>query len=189
MLNNGLLYLLLACLLGLALTYDIGRRRIPNWLVVTGLIAGLLYSFFATGGIGSALPAIGAGAQGNAMLGAAAGLLLMLPLYLLRAMGAGDAKLMAAIGTFLGPLQITGAALLTFVVGGVLALLAALCSGSLSRVLGNLRLMGMVLVNSASGLKLRDVQTTGRLPYSIAIAIGTALQLWLAAHNDWWPFI
>ena len=33
MLDNGLLYLLLACLLGLALVFDIGRRRIPNWLV------------------------------------------------------------------------------------------------------------------------------------------------------------
>lgn len=187
--NNCLLYVLLACLLGLALTYDIGRRRIPNWLVVTGLIAGLVYSLVATNGIGSSLSAVGAGALGNALLGAAIGLLIMLPLYLLHAMGAGDAKLMAAVGTFLGPQQVAGAALLTFVVGGALSLLAALSSGSLSRVLSNLRLMGMVLVSGASGLKLRDVQTTGRLPYSIAIALGTGLQLWLATRNNWWPFI
>lgn len=188
MLDNGLLYLLLACLLGLALVFDIGRRRIPNWLVAAGLIAGLSYSLGANWAMGaSPLAAVG---LGNALLGATAGMAIMLPFYLLHAMGAGDAKLMAAIGAFLGPLQIAGAALLTFVAGGLLSLLAAASTGSLSRVLGNLKLMGMVLTGGASGLKLRDVQTTGRLPYSIAIAIGTGLQLGLAAHhNSWWPFV
>ena len=188
MLNNYLLYALLAALLGLALAYDIGRRRIPNWLVVAGLIAGLGYSLFSAWNQGASAQAIGVEGLGKPSLGAATGLLIMLPSYLLRAMGAGDAKLMAAIGAFLGPLQITGAALLTFVAGGVLALLAALGGGSLARVLGNLKLMGMVAVSGAPGLKLSDVQTTGRLPYAIAIAIGTGLQLWLAKHSDW-PFV
>ncbi len=113
----------------------------------------------------------------------------MLPLYLLRAMGAGDAKLMAAVGAFLGPTQVAGAALLTFVAGGVLSLLAALWSGSLTKVIGNLRLMGMVAVSPRhAGLSLRDVQTTGRLPYAIAITVGTGLQVWLAAQGGW-PFV
>lgn len=186
--NNCLLYALLAGLLGLALAYDIGRRRIPNWLVVAGLISGLGYSLFAAWSLGVSPQAIGAQGLGTSLLGAVIGLLIMLPLYLLRTMGAGDAKLMAAIGAFLGPQQITGAALLTFVAGGVLALLAALFGGSLARVLGNLKLIGMVVVSGAAGLKLGDVQTTGRLPYSIAIAVGSALQLGLAAYSDW-PFV
>ena len=188
MLNNYLLYALLAALLGLALAYDIGRRRIPNWLVVAGLIAGLGYGLFTAWNQGVSVQAIGAQGLTQSLLGAATGLAIMLPPYLLRAMGAGDAKLMAAIGAFLGPLQIIGAALLTFVAGGVLALLAALCTGSLTRVLANLKLMGMALASGAAGLELGDVQTTGRLPYSIAIAVGTGLQLGSAAYRDW-PFV
>jgi prepilin peptidase CpaA len=93
---------------------------------------------------------------------------------------------MAAVGSFIGPLPVLGAALLTFAAGGVLALGAALWSGSLGRVLGNLRLIGLVLISSRSaGVSLADVQTTGRLPYALAIVIGTALQLWLATHEGW----
>ena len=189
MLINWFPCLLLACLLGLALTYDIGRRRIPNWLVVAGLVAGVGYSLFAAWHQGVSPQAIGAEGLGKPLLGAATGLGIMLPLFMLHVMGAGDAKLMAAIGAFLGPMQILGAALLTFVAGGALALLAALCTGSLSRVLGNLRLMYLVLASGrATGFRLLDVQTTGRLPYAIAITIGTAVQLWLATRSDW-PFI
>jgi prepilin peptidase CpaA len=181
MLNQWPFCLLLVALLGLALGYDVATRRIPNWLVLAGLLAGLACSLFAT-------PDSGLGLR-QSLLGALAGLAVMLPLYFLRAMGAGDAKLMAAIGAFLGPMQVAGAALLTFVVGGALSLLAALCSRSLRRVFANLRLMVMVAAaGRASGLSLRDVQTTGRLPYAIAIVGGTAAQLWLAAQSGW-PFV
>jgi prepilin peptidase CpaA len=93
---------------------------------------------------------------------------------------------MAAVGTFLGPTQVAGAALLTFVCGGVLSVAAALATRSLPRVAANLRSMGMVLaVGRRAGLRLRDVPTTGRLPYAYAIAFGTGLQIWLAARGGW----
>ena len=177
--NHWLFWLCLACLVGLALVYDIVQRRIPNWLVLAGLLAGAGFALLT----GQAHAGLG---LGKSLLGALTGLAVMLPLYFLRAMGAGDAKLMAAIGAFLGPLQILGAALLTFVAGGLLSIIAALGSGSLSRVLGNLRLMGMIAVSGRSaGVSLKDVPTTGRLPYAIAIAAGTALQVWLAAQGNW----
>lgn len=186
MLNNWLFTVLLTCLLALALAYDAAHRRIPNWLVLTGLLAGIGYSFFAGQAAGEFIPGNGRLGLSGSLLGALAGLAIMLPLYALRTMGAGDVKLMAAIGAFLGPMQVLGAALLTFVAGGVLSLIVALWSGSLARVLGNLRLMGMVAVSGRSaGLSLKDVQTTGRLPYAIAIAIGTGLQVWLAARGGW----
>ncbi|MCG2576468.1 prepilin peptidase [Dechloromonas sp. XY25] len=168
---------LLGALLAAALACDTAQRRIPNWLVLAGLTAGLACSLWAAPGEPAPLAAL---------LGALLGLIIMLPLYALRTMGAGDAKLMAAVGSFLGPLPILGAALLTFAAGGVLALGAALWSGSLGRVLGNLRLLGLVLISGRSaGVALSDVQTTGRLPYAFAIAIGTALQLWLATQEGW----
>ena len=168
----------MVCLLSLALCHDIASRRIPNWLVGAGLLAGLWVSFLTHSGIG----------PGSSLLGAVVGFAVLLPLYLLRAMGAGDVKLMAAVGAFLGPIPALGAALLTFAAGGVLSLTVALWSKSMSRVLDNLRLMGMVaLIGRSSGMSVRDVQTTGRLPYALAIAIGTGLQLWLAAQGSW-PF-
>lgn len=189
MLNYWSFYGLLAGLLGLALGYDLAMRRIPNWLVLAGLIAGIGWSLLVASTTGGQLPE-GAGAGlGKSLLGALTGLAIMLPLYFLHAMGGGDAKLMAAIGAFLGPMQVLGAALMTFAVGGLLSLIAALWSRSLPRVLGNLRWMGMVALSvRTSGMSLRDVQTTGRLPYAIAIGIGTYLQLWLAAQ-DGWPFV
>lgn len=186
MLNYWIFCLLLACLLGLALGYDVATRRIPNWLVLAGLIAGVGYSLFASSAIGSEAPSVGAPGVVKSLFGALTGIAIMLPLYLLRAMGAGDAKLMAAVGAFLGPMQVAGAALLTFVAGGILSLLAALWSHSLVRVLGNLRMMSMVALSGrTTGISLRDVETTGRLPYTIAIASGTGLQLWLAACGGW----
>lgn len=186
MLNNWSFWILLACLLGLALCYDITQRRIPNWLVLAGLLAGASYSLVAPLETGSqVIPGSEIGLS-KSLLGALTGFSIMLPLYALRAMGGGDVKLMAAIGAFLGPMQVLGAALLTFVAGGVLSLIAALWSGSLMRVLGNLRLIGMVTMSGRStGLSLKDVQTTGRLPYGIAITIGTGLQVWLAARGGW----
>ena len=179
-------FALIVALLCLALRHDIASRRIPNWLVFAGLLAGLACNLFALRGAGLFLPDGGGLGLISSSLGALAGLLIMLPLYLLRALGAGDAKLMAAVGAFLGPMQVAGAALLTFVAGGVLSLVAALWSGSLARVLGNLRMMGMVaLTGRATGISLREVETTGRLPYAIAIASGTGLQLWLAARGGW----
>jgi len=177
---------MLACLLVPAVWYDIVNRRIPNRLITFGLIAGIVVNVvgaevanFEIGGMSGLF---------RALSGGIVGLLILLPLYLFRAMGAGDVKLMATIGVFLGPMPTLGAALLAFVAGGVLSLGAALWSRSLSHVLANLRLMIMLALSGrSSGLSLHDVQTTGRLPYAIAIAVGTALQLWLVTQETW-PF-
>lgn len=169
----------LICLLGIAVRNDVICRRIPNGLTGTAVLTGLGFSLVIPNGIGPS----------SSLLGALAGFAVMMPLYLLRAMGAGDVKLMAAVGAFLGPIPALGAALLTFAAGGVLSLTAALWSRSLSRVLKNLRLIGLVaLTGRTSGLSIREVQTTGRLPYALAIAVGTGLQLWLATQGSW-PFI
>lgn len=179
---------MLASLLGVALVFDLRYRRIPNWLIATGLIAGLACSFLPPDGL---LAGRGAGSEGGlsrALLGVLTGFVVMFPFYFLRAMGAGDVKLVAMAGAFLGPLQTGGMILLTFLAGGVLSLLAALLSGSLSRVIANLRLMGSVALSGRnSGLSQRDLVTTGRLPYALAIVAGTGLQIWLA-RVEAWPF-
>jgi prepilin peptidase CpaA len=176
----------LAILFVVAAAYDAILRRIPNWLVAAGFVFGAGCHAVLEPGSGLFLPGGGALGLDQALLGGLTGLGIFLPFFLLRAIGAGDAKLMAAVGAFLGPLQVTGAALLAFVCGGLLSLGTALLTRTLPQVVVNLRTMGATLVaGRRSGLRLRDVPTTGRLPYAYAIAFGTALQIWLAAKGGW----
>lgn len=159
--------------------YDVAFRRIPNWLLLVGLAAQTLSVLIDSGNAFSPLWIAS---------GLVAGLATMLPFFMLNTIGAGDAKYMSFVGSVLGPYQVLGAALLTFALGGVLSLGAAIASRSLGQVFGNMRLMGLFLVaGRQSGMKITDVQTTGRLPYAIAIASGTAAQIWLAGKGAW-PF-
>lgn len=158
--------LLLAGLVA-AIAFDLRERRIPNLLVLAGLgSAGLVHALALA--IGAA-PA--AGPAGWAPLaGAAAGLALMLPLHLLRAMGAGDVKLMAMVGAFTGPAAVASAVLYTLLAGGVLSLAFMLGRGVAVQTLANLRVL---LAGRGAPLE----RTAARLPYAVAIAIGSVAAL------------
>ena len=97
------------------MVWDIAWRRVPNWLSVTGVAAGLLCAL-PRGWHGLALSAAGA----------ALGFALLLPLHWCGAMGGGDVKLMAAYGTFLGPAGILLAAFFAAIAGGLCAAAALL---------------------------------------------------------------
>lgn len=184
MTTQWLTYGTLAVVLGVALGHDLATRRIPNWLVASALLAAVVLNVLTATTAGFLSGAVAG--LGKTLLGALTGLVVMLPLYLLHAMGAGDVKLMAAVGAFLGPLPTLGAVLLVFLAGGVLSLAAALCSGTLKRVADNLRWMALGALSGCFGAA-SGVQTTGRLPYALAITAGTALQLWAATQASW-PF-
>lgn len=152
---------------------DIKSRRIPNKLVFPGAVAAILYHAISPYGIGFA----------SSMAGLAAGLLALLPLYMIRAMGAGDVKLMAMVGAYLGPMSAIGAVVTTLIVGGALAVAAAVRNRSAQRMLNNVRaMMTHALVGAATGTPVRaDINaiSAGKLPYGIAIAMGTSVHLLL----------
>lgn len=123
----GIQVVLLALVLTAAIL-DLRSRRLPNWLTAGGFLAGVgLYAFLF-------------GAQGFwfALKGAGLALLIYFPLFALRAMGAGDAKLMAAVGSLAGPWNWLGIFFLTAILGGILAILLTLSRGALRRTLANL---------------------------------------------------
>lgn len=173
---------LLCALLLVAAWTDVKSRRIPNRLVLCGVVSGVLLNTVLPLGYGfvSALP----GALGiwEALAGLGLGFAILLPMYVLRAMGAGDVKLMAMVGAFLGPNAIIGAILVTFIVGGVLTLLVAARNGSLRLLLGNLRTMLMVSFIKATVLhQMPQVDaapvSAGKMPYGVAIALGTFIYI------------
>ncbi len=180
---------LLAGLLAWAVASDVRSRRIPNKLVLLGLVSGLALQATVTPGAGLFSEPFGALGMLKAGAGMLLGLLLLLPMYALGAMGAGDVKLMAMLGAFLGPLDILGAGLASVLAGGVLALLVALFQGSLRKVAGNVKLMvlGSVLRGMSGGSARIDAPSaaTGQLPYAVAIATGTVCYLLLTRYLGW----
>jgi prepilin peptidase CpaA len=166
--------LLLLFLAGAVIT-DLRARIIPNALVLAGALIGVLLGGLHPEGIGFF----------SALGGLALGLAIFLPLYLLRAMGAGDVKLMAMAGVFLGYAAIAEAALWVLLTGGALALLFALRRGVARRMAANLRGMFFSAAASVQIRTLPDLsagpQTAARLPYAVAIALGVAAFL-LARH-------
>ncbi|MGW8393338.1 A24 family peptidase [Pseudoduganella sp. HUAS MS19] len=180
---------LLAGLLAWAVASDVRSRRIPNQLVLLGILAGLALQATVTPGAGLFSAPFGALGLLQACAGMALGLLLLLPMYALGALGAGDVKLMAMLGTFLGPLDVLGAGLSSVLAGGVLALLVSLCQGSLRKVGDNVKVMvlGSVLRGMSGGSARIDapVTATGQLPYAVAIACGTVCYLLLTRYFGW----
>jgi prepilin peptidase CpaA len=103
----------------------------------------------------------------------------MLPMYALRIMGAGDVKLMAMVGAFLGVNATLVALLFCIVTAGIAALAFALRKGVLAQLFGNVGglMRGMLWSAVASGkpqLQPAAMQSVGKLAYGISIAVGTA---------------
>lgn len=150
---------------------DYRTMRIPNWLTVAGILVGLISSTLS-----AARPLDG---FLGALAGMAVGFAVLLPLYMVRVMGAGDVKLMAAVGAFLGLPAILYAVLFTFIVGGIAAVAFAITHRVSRRMAENvgaiamsMTLAAMTGTSPAASLKHASV---GRLPYAISIGIGTAL--------------
>lgn len=142
---------------------DIRTRRIPN--VLTATMSGLGIAMAATG-----INGISAGA---ALAGCALGLVLMLPGYMLGATGAGDVKLMAAIGAILGPGLVVSAVIFTALAGGVLALGVAARRG---RVAATIAGTGRLIAAPGDAKEeIRTAPAAHRFAYGPAIAIGSVV--------------
>lgn len=164
-------YVLLVAVI--ACVTDLRSARIPNWLTFSAAIVALGFHTFAGEGMG----------LGTALLGLVVGLAVFFPLFALRAMGAGDVKLLAAFGAWVGPISILWVALYTALAGGAFALMLMASRGYLRQGLGNIR----TLLKFWSLFGLRplpavslDSPHTLRLPYALPIAVGLVVMLWRA---------
>lgn len=185
----------LAVLLGVVAWQDVKQHRISNRIVFVGVFFGFMFNGLIPEGQGFNSPAPGGLGWLGGLTGLGMGMAVLLPFYWLRAMGAGDVKLMGMVGAVLGPGQVLGALLGTFLVGGVMALYIALRAGAMMRLLGNVKFMlldGVVKMSTGQAPTMDDLsQSVGKLPYAVAIAVGTVgyiiwrRLMWVNAIG-WW---
>ncbi|WP_172145998.1 A24 family peptidase [Pseudomonas tumuqii] len=152
--------ILLLGLLGVAVASDLRRHRIPNFLVVLGLVLGLAGQAYS-GGISG---------LGDGALGMLIGFGVFLPLYALGGMAAGDVKLMAMVGSFLTPHFALWTAFFSLIAGGLCGLLLVLARGQVQQTLGRYWLM---LRERAYLAPAADEVAGKPFPYSVAILLGT----------------
>jgi prepilin peptidase CpaA len=155
-----------------AAVHDLATRRIPNRLLLAGLLVACALQLAAPNPFG---------ALAGALAGALTGLLVFLPLYCLRGMAAGDVKLLATVGAFCGPLELLHIALYSVFAGGVMALLIVLAKGRLRAAIANVRSLLRPLLMRLAGLPAVPQPlagaSVGSIPYGLAIATGTLVAL------------
>lgn len=164
----------LVALLIVACGFDLAQRRIPNRLLACGLLC-TLGLHVAAGAALALLPTV--------LAGILTGLLMFLPLYMVRAMAAGDVKLMATVGAFCGPVLTFQIGLATYCCGGLLALVIVLWRGKARIAAGNVGAMLRPLLLRMTGVPLvaepMPQPSVGNMPYAPAIALGAFLMLGL----------
>lgn len=149
-----------------AAVIDVQQHRIPNRLTYPAMVAGMLLHF-CLGGWKGAVTAF----EGLLLAGG-----IVFVFYSVNAMGAGDLKLFAALGSIVGPMNSLRIVLTTAVAGGILAIFYALYRGRLRSTLVN---VGSVMkfhawagMQSHPELNLDNPKAL-RMPYGVAIAAGT----------------
>lgn len=151
---------------------DLQTRRIPNWLVALALVVALPVQVALHGAIEGLQMWVG---------GCLTGGLLLLPGYLMRLMGAGDVKLMAAVGAFCGASGAFEIGMATFVIGGVWSLAVLLLRRQTLTVLSGIALRLLDRAGPVGGAaRQRGGVASGSvatLPYGVAIAIGSTVVL------------
>ncbi len=166
---------LLLAIAVVAAYFDIRYRRIPNALSLAGVVAGMFMNIFLDGWAGAA----------RAAAGLALAFAIYLLLYLGHAMGAGDVKLMAALGAIAGPadwLRITG---LTWFAGAVFALALVVWRRRLLTTLWNVAFIAREwLSRRAPYLTREDLDVKSekalRLPHGVSIAVGVVAAILLS---------
>jgi prepilin peptidase CpaA len=142
---------------------DLRTRRIPN--EVTATMTGI--------GVGLALTGVSGVPVWASLAGFALGVLLMLPGHALGATGAGDVKLMAAVGAIVGPGLVVRAFLFTAIAGGVLAIGVALRRRQLAATVARTR--RLIQAPADAKQEIRSASPASRFAYGPAIAAGSVL--------------
>jgi prepilin peptidase CpaA len=166
----------------LASWIDYSQRRVPNWLNATLLVCGLVTQcvYFGMSGLMAGV------------LGVLLGFALLIVPWIMHGMGAGDVKLMAAIGAWLGPLLTFYSFALGAVIGGVVAVVMIVSTGRLRMACQNIGIIIAKCSNkntafSEFGSARSFGKTSQLLPYGVPLTAGT-LMIVAAKMSGLWGF-
>ncbi len=162
------IYLLIIVLL-IAVTFDVRSHRIPNWLTFSAFIIAIIYNVWTKGFDGLLF----------SITGLLVGIAVLIVPYLIGGMGAGDVKLMGAIGGFLGPKNVFLAFLCSAIIGGLYALILL---GLKGHTMETFQRYGTTLKTFLLTQKLIYVSPVPhkngpKLYYGVAIALGTIISV------------
>lgn len=168
---DNVLLSILTIILAITVVYDIRFHKIPNWLTFSTMGTGLIYHSVSRGFSGCIF----------SLEGLFMGIAFFIPFYLVAGMGAGDVKLMGAIGGLLGPKGIIMASFGTALAGGVYALAVLAYHGRAKDTIQRYWLMFKVLVVTRKISYIPPEKGEGKpmLAYGVAIASGTLCSVFL----------
>jgi prepilin peptidase CpaA len=151
-------------------------RRIPNWLTVPGLVLGVAVNSLVFGWPGAKA----------SLLGALLGLALLLPFVLVRSLGAGDWKLVGALGAFLGPQHLIAVLFGAILVAGLMAAVMVISHRRVRQTLSNLgRMLSAFFTLHLPGPELSlDNPESLKVPFGVAVAVAVILY---SARQAWSP--
>ena len=154
---------------------DWRSRRIPNWLTVPGFLSAVTLHVVLNGWQGLRF----------ALAGGALALMLLLPLVMLRALGAGDWKLMGAVGAFLGWKLFLFVMFGSILASGIMATVQMIRVGRVAETFRNMwtLLKGFFVFGLKKNPQISlDNPRLMKLPFGVAVAAATIVCFW-AAHR------
>lgn len=161
-------------MLALAVIYDVRSRRIPNWIVFSGIAIALLYHLYLGGYSGFFF----------SFKGLLLGICLIVLPFALGGMGAGDVKLLGMVGALKGSVFVFYSFLGMALWGGIIALILLLVKQRLKETLWRLG-MGLLMVRLA-GASMTDYVAQNNMsvcfPYGVAIGLGVLSNY----GREWW---
>lgn len=157
------------CFVLIVAAYIDGKElKVPNWITFPMVLAGIVYSTWVGGWAG----------LGASLLGMVVGLLCLLPLYSVGGMGAGDVKLMAGVGAWVGAKITFYAFCVSTVVGAVMAVIMVLYKRDVKKHYANTLMIVNEWLDIRNPKKLSEIAAERKprmllLPYGIPICIGS----------------
>lgn len=165
------IFLMLFC--GLTIAFDVATHRIPNWFIVVALSGGFLFNAWD-----------GNTTLMNSLAGFALGIGIFFIPFALGIVGAGDVKLIGAVGAILGASWLPRVLFYTVCLGGLLALISLILRGLNGKAFTGMWQDIKVLVVSQGkvlpeGISMKNRQGIHTIPYGVAIALGTLVAFYI----------
>jgi prepilin peptidase CpaA len=167
--DHPFLQLILLSVLLVAGVTDLRLTKIPNWLTFSAMAGGLLGHSLLNGLSGLMFSAKGLGL----------GFTLFIVLYVVRGMGAGDVKFLAAVGSFIGAEAVLTAGLTAMLLGGLYVIVMMILSYGVRAGMAHVvTILKSCIWMPGSLSPVTPAKAQVRLRYALVIGLGTLMSQW-----------